>query len=93
MIGLMESFVRIDPQIEIEQIKREINIAVIDFNIRHTYQASKVFLPQVKYDVVLLSAGYAKIFECFDYKRVTDVNGNIVIEPHPLETIKEIIVI
>jgi len=74
---------------ENEDIKHKINIAVIDFNISHTYYASIVFLPKEKYDLISEELSF--------YILPTAIPGfkknGVRVMSHPLETIKEIIVI
>lgn len=91
---ILELTERTDQKTVTNEVKRELEIAIIDFNISHTYQASKAFLPRIKYELLLLSEGWItegmfrvlNAFPGFHFK-------GIELDYHPLETIKEIIVI
>ena len=86
---------RTDKQTIANEVKRELEIAIFDFNISHTYQASKAFLPKIKFELLFLSEGliiYDSMFRLFRSMPGFHFKG-VELDYHPLETIKEIIVI
>jgi len=75
-----------------KDIDNEIDKAVIEFNLNHTYQASIVFLPKQKYDLITSTMQIYHSSLNGDLN-VGYKNQGIKVQQHPLETIKEIIVI